>query len=186
MRFYWRKLMEYPYLYTLETNKYNKDLNNLSIINNNNFYNYNNVLIILSYNNNISLIKSIASEIKYNLNLLNNNNILINFNINKDKINKLYFEYNNNLNNLKLFGNSYNHNINIKNMNELQLINGYYKNLENVNYNINNNLIIYPNYNVSDLNLYNKDIYDYMTLKYDNIINNINKITIEFIDSKKI
>ena len=179
--------IEYPYIYTLETNKYNKDLNNLSIINNNNFYNYNNVLNnIINYNNNINLIKNIALEMKYNLNLLNNNNILINFNINKDKISKLYFEYNNNLNNVKLFGNNYNHNINIKKMNELQLINGYYKNLENVNYNVNNNLIVYPNYNVTDLNLYNKDIYDYMTLKYDNIINNTNKITIEFIDSKNL
>ena len=66
----------------------------------------------------------------------------------------------------------------------MQLINGYYKNLENINYNINSNLIIYPNYNNTKLNLYTKEIYDYITFRYDNIVNNTNKITIEFLDSE--
>ena len=166
--------------------KYNNDLNNLNLLSNNFIYNYNNVLNNqINYNNYLNVINNIASSLHYNINLIHNQNILINYpNSNKEKIDKLYLEYNNNLNNLKLFGNDYDHSKNIKYMSELQLINGKFQSFNKINYNLDNdNSIIYPNYNITDLNLYEKILYDYITLKYTNIINNTNKITIELIDS---
>ena len=175
----------YPYIYTTDTEKYNIDLNNLNLLSNNYIYNYSNVLNNeINYNNYLNVINNIASSLHYNINLIHNPNILINFNLNKDKIDKLHLEYNNNINNLKLFSNDYDHTKNIKYMNELQLIDGMFQTLNNTNYNLDNdNSIIYPNYNITDLNLYEKTVYDFITLKYTNIINNINKITIEIFDS---
>ena len=78
--------------------------------------------------------------------------------------------------------------MNIVKLNELQLIDGYFQNTKKIDYtnNINNNLIIYPNYNVYNINNYNFEKNKFITLKYSNILNNSNKITIEFIESSNI
>ncbi len=70
-------------------------------------------------------------------------------------------------------------------MNETQLINGKYQIQKKINYSnyINNDLISYPNY-IYNLENFNQN--KYITFKYSNILNNSNKITIEFIDSENI
>ena len=137
----------------------------------------------ISYNYNLNNIINIAKLYDYNLNIITNN-----VNNNYLKINDFQVDFNNNLINTKLFGINYNHNMNIVKLNELQLIDGYFQNTKKIDYtnNINNNLIIYPNYNVYNINNYNFEKNKFITLKYSNILNNSNKITIEFIESSNI
>ena len=70
-------------------------------------------------------------------------------------------------------------------MNETQLLNGLFQIQKKIDYSnyINNNLIEYPNY-ITSFSNFNQN--KYITLKYSNILENTNKITIEFIDSENI
>lgn len=83
------------------------------------------------------------------------------------------------------YGNTFNHSANLLNTSDLQLVNGYFSTPYNINTFLN-----YTNYfNNSTLNYYNystiiaNDSFRYITFRYNNLANDINKITIEFIDS---
>jgi len=85
------------------------------------------------------------------------------------------------------FGLEFNHNVNISNTKDLQLANGYFSTPYNVNaFNdysnyFYNNVFSYYNYS-SNANESSNDK-RYITFKYSNILNDTNKITIEFIES---
>ena len=174
----------YQYDSNIDLDKLNLDESKLKIVENFNI-NYNQSFTINSnnynhYNTELSLVKSIANEYSYNLNIINNNN-----QHNYINIDNFYNNFNNNISNIKLFGKDYNHNKNINNMNETQLLNGLFQIQKKIDYSnyINNNLIEYPNY-ITSFSNFNQN--KYITLKYSNILENTNKITIEFIDSENI
>jgi len=83
------------------------------------------------------------------------------------------------------FGFEFNHNTNIINTNDLQLVNGYFTTPYNINAFHNysnyfyNNILSYPNY--SNVNISSDK--RYVTFKYENFLDDTNKITIMFIDS---
>ena len=87
------------------------------------------------------------------------------------------------------FGNVFNHTTNILDTSDLQLVNGYFSTPYNnntflnytnyFNYFNNGSMLNYPNYSSVLVN----DSFRYVTFMYNNIINDTNKITIEFIDS---
>ena len=85
------------------------------------------------------------------------------------------------------FGLEFNHNVNISNTKDLQLVNGYFSTPYNINaFNdysnyFYNNIFSYYNYS-SNINESSNDK-RYITFKYSNILNDTNKITIEFIES---
>ena len=89
-----------------------------------------------------------------------------------------------NINNINEYGKLYNHNENILNTSELQLVNGYFSTPYNNNTFLNysnyyyNHILQYPNY----LGQISTN-YRYVTFKYTNLINDTNKITLEFINS---
>lgn len=83
------------------------------------------------------------------------------------------------------FGLEFNHNVDISNTRDLQLINGFFTTPYNINAFHNysnyfyNNIFSYPNY--SNVNI--SPDKRYITFKYENLLDDINKITIKFIDS---
>ena len=174
----------YQYDPNIDLDKLNIDQNNINIIENFNI-NYNQTFILNSnnyihYNQNLSLIKNVANTYNYNLNVIYNNN-----QHNYVNIDNFYIDFNNNISNIKLFGIDYNHNKNINTMNEIQLIKGTYQIQKKIDYSnyINYDLITYPNY-INTPENFNQN--KYITFKYSNIINNSNKITIEFLESQNI
>ena len=83
------------------------------------------------------------------------------------------------------FGTFFDHTFNISNSLDLQLVNGYFSTPYNINAFLNysnyffNNTFNYFNYSSINPSTNKR----YITFKYSNLINDINKITIEFIDS---
>ena len=83
------------------------------------------------------------------------------------------------------FGNTFNHNVNISTTKDLQLVNGYFSTPYNINsfknYSnyIYNGVLTYYDYSTVALNSNKR----YVTFKYTNLIEDTNKITIEFINS---
>ncbi len=83
------------------------------------------------------------------------------------------------------FGNDFDHTNSIVNTSDLQLVNGYFSTPYNINTFLNytnyfnHTSLIYPNYSSILIN----DTYRYITFMYNAIVNDINGITIEFIDS---
>ena len=83
------------------------------------------------------------------------------------------------------YGNTFNHQVDLVNTFDLQLVNGYFSTPYNINTFLNytnyfnHSSLIYPDYS----SILTDASYRYITFKYNIVVNDINKITIEFMDS---
>ena len=180
------------------TNETKHNTNGKNILPNTNdllFKNQTIKIINSGYSNDVKLniiLYNLHGEKKYNFStklIIDNNSINVKNNINSSyKIHGLQVKSGNTKYPEILytdFGSTYNHLTNLNTNMELQLVNGYFSTPYN-----NNTFLDYTNYfNNTNLQYYNYNSivpdtsFRYVTFKFNDIINDINKITIDLIDT---